>query len=493
MGPWFGIITIVLCSAGYLLSWRYQADNKYRIAVLLLMVCGLALRIFISSDFFLHTWDEQFHALVAKNLIHHPLTPTLYDNPVLPYDYRDWTGNHIWVHKQPFPLWIMASSLWIFGIGEFALRLPSIILSTIGIVLSYYIGTYFFNKKTGFLTAFFFSINGLILELTGGRVATDHYDIFFLCLIELAVFLTILFVREKKTLYNILAGAAIGAAILTKWLPALIVLPIWVLVVYDSGKFRTRKIVIQFFVLLISCVAVSLPWQLYIFSAFPAEARWEASFNLRHLTEVIEGRTGPIYYFIDRIRINYGELIYLPLLWFLWKSLKNPKDLKLLAVTIWVMVPLLFFSLAKSKMQGYMLLASPALFMMTASFFLELSEYRKMGKFRWFYTLIMTLLIVLPVRYSIERMKPFENLDRSPQRIADYKRLEKKNIAKGVLFNCERPIEAMFYTNLTAYAGMPDSALVSDLTKKGYTVVLADSSVTGEYRIFRAAKQSDQP
>ena len=81
-------------------------------------------------------------------------------------------------------------------------------------------------SKRYYLAAFFYSINGLIIELAAGRVATDHADTFFLFFVELAVFLTICFVQKKKTVYNLMAGVAIGAAVLSKWLPALIVLPV---------------------------------------------------------------------------------------------------------------------------------------------------------------------------------------------------------------------------------------------------------------------------
>jgi len=200
----FGILTIILCSIGYFYSWKQLSKNNYSIAIFLLVLCGLILRIYMSTDFFLHEWDERYHALVAKNLIQHPLLPTLYDNPVLPYDYKAWAANHIWVHKQPLPLWAMAASMWVFGVNEIALRLPSIILTTLGIWLAFRIGTYFHNQKVGFLTAFFFSINGQIIEMTGGRWATDHIDIFFLFFVELAVFFTILFIQKKKPVFNIL-------------------------------------------------------------------------------------------------------------------------------------------------------------------------------------------------------------------------------------------------------------------------------------------------
>lgn len=438
------------------------------------MVCGLALRIYTSSDFFLHTWDERYHALVAKNLINHPLTPTLYDNPILPYDYKNWVGNHIWVHKQPLPLWTMSASMWLFGVNEIALRLPSIILSTIGIWLSFFIGSYFFNKKIGYLTAFFFSINGLVIELTAGRVATDHIDIFFLFFIELAVVFSILFAQRKKSVFNILAGISLGAAILSKWLPALIVVPIWLLIVIDSEKFKPKEILFHVIILLTTCTFIFLPWQLHIFNEFPIEANWEASFNFKHITEVLEERTGPIYYFVDRIRINYGELIYLPFLWFLWKAFKNPHNKKLLAISIWVLIPLLFFSIAKTKMQAYILFISPALFLMTADFFYMLIDYKKNHKQKWLYNLVLILLIALPIRYMIERVKPFQQNNRNPDWAIDLRKLNDKKITKGVLFNYDKPIEAMFYTNLTAYQNIPDSNKITELVGDGYTVIIND-------------------
>lgn len=471
----FGIFTVFFCTIGYYYSWKFKTRDNFKIAVLLLLVCGLILRFYISTDFFLHAWDERYHALVAKNLIQHPLTPTLYDNPILPFDFRNWTANNVWLHKQPLPLWVMALSMRLFGINEIALRLPSILFMTIGIWLTFSIASYFFNKKIGYLSAFFYSINGLIIELTGGRIATDHIDIFFLFFIELAIFFSISFAQKRKTIYNLLTGVSIGAAILSKWLPALIVLPIWALIVIDSKNFKPKQIIFQFAILVLTCVLVFLPWQLYIFKMFPIEANWEASFNFKHLTEAVEGHNVPFYYFVDRIRINYGDLIYLPLLWFSWKTIKNFKDKKRLAIFIWFIVPLLFFSIAKTKMQAYILFTCPALFIMTAEFWYELSAYKTNHKPKWLFNLILLLLIVLPIRYTIERVKPFEQTDRKPQWVIDLKKLDDRKIINGVLFNYDKPIEAMFYTDLTVYPNLPNKEIITDLIAQGYTVIINDN------------------
>lgn len=57
-----------------------------------------------------------------------PLAPMLRTEPVLDYNYKDWSNNHIWLHKQPLFLWQMAISMKIFGVNEFGLRFPSAFL-----------------------------------------------------------------------------------------------------------------------------------------------------------------------------------------------------------------------------------------------------------------------------------------------------------------------------------------------------------------------------
>ena len=123
----FGILTLILSSIFILFSYTYQKKENYTISILLLMAAGLLLRIYTSCDFFLHPWDEVYHAVVAKHLIHHPLMPTLYETPLLPYDPDNWTGNYIWVHKQPLPLWSMTLSMYLFGVNEIALRLQQLL------------------------------------------------------------------------------------------------------------------------------------------------------------------------------------------------------------------------------------------------------------------------------------------------------------------------------------------------------------------------------
>ncbi|MCX6286508.1 MAG: glycosyltransferase family 39 protein [Bacteroidetes bacterium] len=472
---YYGIFTLIICTAGYFFSWRFFLYNRMVIAVLLLMICGLILRIYFASDFYLHAWDERYHALVAKNLISHPLLPALYDNPVLPFDYHNWTSNHIWLHKQPLPLWMMALSMGVFGPNEIAVRLPSILLTTLGIWLTFRIGQSLANVKVGFIAAFLYSIHGLIIEFSGGRMATDHIDASYLFFIELAVFFALKFsLNNKNQACNIFCGMSIGAAILCKWLPALIVIPIWYLFIIGSKKFTIAQILMNLLILCFVILVTVMPWQLYIHYEFPLESQWESHYNLRHITEVLDKQGGPFYYYFDNLRIVFGELIYIPLIWFLYKTFTDLKNYNRLALAVWLFVPIIFFSIVQTKMIGYIIFTAPAIFIITGIFCQYLYRYRY--KYTWLIYTIILLLLALPVRYCIERVSFFEIRERRHQWAIDLKAL-KKNIhdeRKTVIFNTAHPIEAMFYTGATAYPEIPEINVLGELRKKGFNIIVLD-------------------
>ena len=135
----------------------FEILKKNKLSLLLLFLAAIGSYFFSAIlDPFLNNWDEQFHALVAKNFISHPLTPTLFNNTLIPYDYTNWTGNHVWLHKQPLFLWQIALSLKLFGINEFAVRIPSVIMMSIIPLLIYRIGKISINDRVGFYGAILF-------------------------------------------------------------------------------------------------------------------------------------------------------------------------------------------------------------------------------------------------------------------------------------------------------------------------------------------------
>jgi len=125
-------------------------------------------------------------------------------------------------------------------------------------------------------------------------------------------------------------------------------------------------------------------------------------------------------------------------------------------------------------MQGYILFISPALFIITAEFIRNILEFKTSMRLKWTMRILAFAFIALSVRYSIERIKPFENRERRQEWVANLKSLNKNNFKKGVLFNYKEPVMAMFYTDLTVYSTIPEKKILEDLSKQGFTVLIND-------------------
>ena len=139
-------------------------------------------------------------------------------------------------------------------------------------------------------------------------------------------------------------------------------------------------------------------------------------------------------------------------------------------------------------MQAYLLFTAPAIFIITAVFFRYLNFIKpRFKKAKLVISLIAILLLLLPVRYAIERIKPFSSRERNPQWVADLKSLnEIFQEEKVVVFNLKRPIEAMFYCdNIIAYSVVPDEKMLAKVMKKGYSSFIVKEN--GEIKLLKKA------
>lgn len=475
----FGIITVIACATGYIFAFKLTKKNNFKFAVSLVILCGFILRIYTGSDLFLHEWDEKYHGLVAKHLIDHPLKPTLYENAILPYNVENWVANHIWLEKPPVPLWLAAVSLKIFGISEIVLRFPALFASTLAILLTFLIAKTLFNKRIGFFAAFLHSINGLLIEVAGGRVSSDLVETWFIFFVEAAMFLSVYAIENKKNYsFSFLIGLLTGLSLLSKWSPGLLVFPVWFIGACFSKHFRFYQIVTNGVVMFVTCALTFLPWMLYVLNRFPAEGEFVFKKFLNAYGAPLEQHTGPIYYYLTEIRIVFGELIYLPILLTIVSVFtRNKVNWKVLLITSWWAIPLLIFSFAATKRQTYLLISAPAYFIMISYWIYHLLFLRKKIRYTIISNLLLCLLILLPVRYCIERIKPFEITEREPD-ITVLQRNIKNHInlsAKTILFNVSDPISLMFYNDCIAYAQLPPSRTIDSLIDKGYNIIVNDN------------------
>ncbi len=292
-----------------LTSVWFFVTKKEKWSLLFLFSGTLVLGLFMGIlSPYLNYWDEQYHALVAKNMMSHPFVPMLYKNPVLSYSYDCWVGNHVWLHKQPLFLWQMALSMKIFGTSVIAMRFPSILMNAIMTLFIYRIGKLMVNNRVGFYAAVFYAVNNYVLEIVSGFNGTDHNDLAFLFYVTASIWAWTEYVEKRKLKWIILIGVFVGAAILNKWLVGFLVFGGWgiSILLNNQERFQLRPYLDAFFAFFVSLL-VFVPWQIYTFIRFPDEAKYEYDLNVLHFSTPVEQHSGDWKYHFQHINSIYGD------------------------------------------------------------------------------------------------------------------------------------------------------------------------------------------
>ncbi|CAG0999557.1 hypothetical protein FLAV_02859 [Flavobacteriales bacterium] len=473
----------------------FNTTDKHKISLILLLFASLGFAFFTAHlDPFLNLWDEQYHALVAKNMAQNPFKPTLYANPVFEYDYTNWAGNHVWLHKQPFFLWQMALSIKVFGTNELAVRIPSMLLHAFTTFLIYRIGNISHSKAVAYYGALFFSVAYYPLELVCGKYPTDHNDTAFLFYVTASIWAWLEYQHTQKKYWLILIGIFSGCAVLVKWLVGLLVYAIWLISVSATEKKKVcnTKVLIPFFSsLFITCI-VFLPWQFFIFTQYPAEAKHEFDLNTQHFFTAVEGHAGNSWFHFDALKKIYGSGDLVPLLLLAGVILyvkKASSTRYRIAIVSAITLVYVFYSLAATKMTAFCLIVSPFIFLGLGSLFLTfISRLKKIiAHIPLQKTVEMILLLfICYFLFDLNRMvnyhthqKPHDNFGREN----DLKEMElihklpallghKKTVLFNVNTSVNGHISVMFYTPYIAYSMVPNKEQIEKIKRQNYHIAI---------------------
>jgi 4-amino-4-deoxy-L-arabinose transferase len=435
-------------------------------AVSCLFVIGFVLRFCTAlSDSFLHPWDERFHALVARNMMDHPFKPMLLANPILPgYDFTQWCCNHIWLHKQPLFLWQMAISMKIFGVSEIAMRLPSVLMGTVMILLTYRIALLLFsnNKTIALLSATMMSFSCFSIQLSAGIQSMDHNDVAHQLYILASIWAFAEYTRKPGYMWAILVGLLAGAAVLNKWLTGLLVFLAWGLFIGSRYKKVTAKELLHGIAGVGMSILVFLPWQLYIFSRFPAEARYELNYTNRHLYEAVEGHTGTWLYYVkqlaDQINPFLCCLIIPGILYSFWrKGVK--KELHIAFIGCIVFVVAFYSFVVTTKVQAFVFFIAPLLFLYSS--FVLANVVHFLAKYR-----VMPVMMVLVAFLSVNlnKFRSYYASDHAERNMRSFNASVYKNLKTMIPNNTQVVInmnsyedkDIMFYNpGIVAYHWVP--------------------------------------
>ncbi len=287
--------------------------------------------------------DEPRYARVAVEMARQNefVTPTLAAEP--------------WLEKPPLYYWLAGFAYRILGENEMAARLPAVIAALLLTGFTGLVGARLFGGGCGRLAMLILATSPLVFAY--GRSATmDMLVAAFITGASGLLILSILGITGPSAVPA--AWALIAIAVLAKG-PIGLLIPLGV----AAGTCLTlRRVDLS---RLVSPLGIALalliagPWfvAIYLDQGFHFIEVFLLNHNLQRFTSTLHNHPGPFYYYLPILLLGV----------FPWSGLIAPAlaDLATVerkersAILVWILIPLVFFSLAGSKLPGYILPCLP--------------------------------------------------------------------------------------------------------------------------------------
>ena len=303
--------------------------------------------------------------------------------------------------KPPLFIWMQVACMKLFGINEFAARLPNALTGVATVFLCSYIGRRVFNRRTGNLFALFFMITWLPHFYFKSGIIDPVFNLF----IFLGFYQFYLAVREDKVfLHPVLAGLFIGLATLTKGPAALLIFGLAVLIFLLFFKGLSRISLLSLLTIGLAVILTVLCWfGIYFMLDGAWFIREFITYQLRLFSTRDAGHGGPFFYHFIVLLIGC-----FPAAAFLFQYRRKEYDgfrQFTFRAWMWIMfwVTLILFSIVKTKIVHYSSLCYFPLCFIAAQYVDEIMCNERIAERRTLLTFLLTgllwalILIILPV------------------------------------------------------------------------------------------------
>ena len=281
-------------------------------------------------------------------------------------------NDYKYFEKPPLHIWASAITFQLFGLGEWQARFWSGLTGYLTILLVGFTAAKLFGRVTGYLAA-------LILLSSPMWVVGGHFnalDMGLSAFLNLAL-CSLLLAQHAYEHHRPQSGRnwmwvcwlAMGLATLSKGLIG-IVIPGMVLFAYIVTRFDW-KLLSRLHILsgLVIFLIVTAPWFIAVSIQNPEFAHFFFIYeHFERFTATAHGRTAPAYFFLPLVLV--GFLPWMPQFFrSAWQTLKQYRIGSFSAewmLWAWFAVILIFFSISRSKLPGYIMPVFPALAILAA-------------------------------------------------------------------------------------------------------------------------------
>ncbi len=268
-------------------------------------------------------------------------------------------------HDKPIlTYWLQALSVKVFGVTEFAFRLPSAIAATLWnlliVIFTWRLTTPSIALKAGILMA-----GTLGTGIIGKAATADALLNLFLAGTLFSLYFNF---TTRQTRYLLAAAFFTGLGFLTKG-PIALLIPGLVSLIYSLsiGKFQDWIRIIFSPSAWLVFLSVGLPWYLinYLKEGSGFIEGFIGTHNIGRFTQAMESHSGPWWYYLPMLLLMAFPFSYTLLRPFL--NVKNviTKPLNRFLI-IWFLLVLVFFSLSATKLPHYILYGLTPLFILGA-------------------------------------------------------------------------------------------------------------------------------
>ncbi len=301
-------------------------------------------------------------------------------------------------NKPPLTYWLMAISAFIFGMTEFAMRLPIVLAGIGSIFLTFLIGKKLHGTEVGILSAFIMAFS--IQFYSNSRYASPEIPLTFFFLLTLYLF--IVGYKENKWKYILYSYFALILTIWTKGYPYMILigLIVFIYILWDVNfnfkKFLEKLKFLKLHIGIPLVLVLGFWWFVYMYIKFGNEfldVYMEETLK-RAIAKKSNGLADLFFY---PYVILWGFLPYSLAFYFsLFGYLKNWKRIKEISFVItWFLVMLIVFTIAKGKVPTYFIQAHGAMSIILAYFIVNYKFKNWFVKIPWMASFFTAGLIIL--------------------------------------------------------------------------------------------------
>jgi 4-amino-4-deoxy-L-arabinose transferase-like glycosyltransferase len=362
--------------------------------------------------------------------------------------------------KPPLSFWLSSASMKVFGMGEFAARLPSFLL---GIVVSVMLWHLALRQRDRYyaLIAIVILNSSILFWVSSGAVMTDHSLLTATTICMVAFWRCMKSVGSSSRLWGYLFFAGLAMGLLAKGPVALLLsgIPVggWILV---TGNWRNAWQRIPWISGLLLTAALSLPW--YWLAETKTPGFLEYFLVGEHWRRfLVPGWEGDLY--------GSAHLRPRGMIWLYWPACTLPwsivvplmcwrkrfresvfqyfsrLDKWMLYLLFWAVTPMLFFTMARNILPAYVLPGLPAFALLMAGLFqpsLDQKQLNMMKTLTWT-TSAMTLLFIQAFVYIA---MGYGVGPRSEKELVTVFQESRQDEASRLVYIFKRPFSADFYS-----------------------------------------------